>query len=291
MLSGETVAQQRTQYTQYMFNGLVINPAYAGADEALSVTFVNRNQWIGIDGAPQTQTLVAHTLFKKKQVGVGMTISNDRIGVHKNLNVLTNYAYHLKTGNASFLSFGLQAGLHNRQADYASLFGEGQGDPKLYDAYISHTFFDFGFGLYFRAKRLHIGYSIPELIPEKLKFNDSLTVKLNSLNHFLFSKYTIPLNENLDIEPGLLVKYLYGVPLSFDLNMNFIYRKVLTAGLSYRKSESVDFLFKGQVTPQLQIGYSYDYPVGAVSMLSNASHEVMINYLFKYRQTNTPSPR
>jgi type IX secretion system PorP/SprF family membrane protein len=290
LYAGEGYGQQKVQFTQYMFNGLVINPAYAGADEALSLTFVNRSQWTGVEAAPLTQTLTAHSLFLKKHIGLGMTVVNDKIGVHKNLTALTNYAYHIRTGAESYLSMGLQAGIHNRKSDYASIAGS-NNDPKIGNAYISHTSLDFGMGIYFRSPKIHLGLSAPELVPEKIAINDSVTVRLSKVNFLLFSRYRIPLSEHVNFEPGFLLKYLQGVPLSFDLNMNMVYRKVLTAGLSYRKGESIDFLLKAQVTPQLQFGYSYDHPVGITSRLSNGSHELMINYLFRYIQRNVTSPR
>jgi type IX secretion system PorP/SprF family membrane protein len=290
ILSMECFAQQKVQFTQYMFNNLVINPAYAGAEEALSLTFIQRSQWTGIENAPSTQTLSAHTLFMKRNMGLGLTVINDRIGVHKNLNTLVNYAYHLKTGEHSFVSMGLQAGIHYRKSDYASLAGSSY-DPKLFNPVISHVVFDFGMGLYFRSPRFHAGISVPGIIPENLTVNDSVSIALNRSTILLFSKYRIPLNEAVDAEPSFLIKYMAGVPVSYDINLNMVFRKVLTTGLSYRKDESVDFLLKAQVTPQLQFGYAYDYPIGEIATLSNGSHEIVVHYLFRYVQKNVSSPR
>jgi type IX secretion system PorP/SprF family membrane protein len=284
-------AQQKVQYTQYMFNGLALNPAYAGADEALSLTFVQRRQWAQIESAPTTQALTAHTLFKKKHVGLGLSIVNDRIGVHRNLDFVTHYAYHLKTGTASTLSVGLQAGVYNRKSDYASLVGHQSTDPKLYNPFITSTSIDFGAGIYFRSPKLHAGLSVPELVPERISVNDTISIRASRSNYFLYARYNLFINENVTLQPGVLLKYLHNVPLSFDVNVNLIYRRVLTTGFSYRKSESIDFLLKAQVTPQLQVGYSYDHPVGLLSNLSNGSHELMINYLFRFVQKDVASPR
>src|SRR6267154_4271369 len=125
-------AQEKVQFTQYMFSGLVINPAYAGADEKLSLTFINRNQWSGIEGAPTTQTLSAHTLFKKKQFGLGFLLVNDQIGIHRNVNASVSCAYHIQTGDNSYLSMGLQPGVKSVRSDYASLTTSGGNDPYLY---------------------------------------------------------------------------------------------------------------------------------------------------------------
>ena len=287
----EVQAQQRVQYTQYMFDGSIINPAFAGAEEALSLTFIYRNQWSGVEGAPQSQTLSAHTLFKEKQVGVGLIINNDKIGVHKTLNIGTNYAYHLNLNNDKVLSFGLQAGLNNRRADYASLAAQANNDPSISNATVAETYFDLGVGLYLRTPKFHLGYSIPEIIPNDLKLNDSTTTELSDLNQFIFSKLIIDVSPQIRLTPSILLKYLNGVPLSYDLNLNATFRKVITGGISYRKAESIDFIMRLQVTPQFQFGYSYDYPIGDISNLSNASHEIMARYLFKFNQANVASPR
>lgn len=289
-LCDHVVAQQRVQFTQYMFNGLVINPAYAGAEEALSLTFIQRKQWSKIEGSPSTQSFSGHSLFKKKQLGLGGMIINDKIGVHRNITALASMAYHLKVGELSYLSMGVQAGIHSKKSNYGSLAGN-ITDPKLYDASVSYTAFDMGMGLYFRSPRLHVGISAPELLPESFSLNDTTSVRLSNVNFFVFSKYRITVSDHIDVEPSVLLKYLKGIPLSYDINFNLIYRKVLTLGLSYRKKESIDFMLKAQLTPQLQFGYSYDFAIGEVSRLSNGSHELMLNYVFKYTQSKVISPR
>jgi type IX secretion system PorP/SprF family membrane protein len=171
------------------------------------------------------------------------------------------------------------------------LAGGAAVDPKLYDATVAYTAFDLGMGMYFRSPRLHVGLSAPDILPERFSLNDTLAITIRTINMFLFAKYRVTMSESIDIEPSFLFKYLQGIPLSYDVNMNMIFRKVLTLGLSYRKKESVDFMFKGQITPQLQIGYSYDHPIGEVSRVSNGSHELMVNYIFRYVQSKVVSPR
>jgi type IX secretion system PorP/SprF family membrane protein len=287
----DSFSQQKVQFTQYMFNGLVINPAYAGADEALSLTFIQRSQWAGVENAPETQTFSGHTLFGKRHIGVGLTLINDKIGVHKSLNALTTYAYHLQVAERSFFSMGLQVGINRRQSDYASLIGGATYDPRLNDVSIAKTFFDFGMGLYFRSPKFDAGLSIPELIPGRFDVNDTVSIQLSKSPYFIFSRYRMRASDFIDIEPSLFLKYQAGIPLSFDINANMIYRKVLTLGLSYRKNESIDFLFKAQVTRQLQIGYSYDHPIGDISLLSNGSHELMAQYIFRFVERDVTSPR
>jgi type IX secretion system PorP/SprF family membrane protein len=284
------IAQQRSQFTQYMFTNLIINPAYAGVDEALSLTFIQRKQWAGVEKAPSTQTFSGHTQFIKKHMGLGLVAIHDQIGVHKNIHASMNGAYHLQTGKKSFLSMGMQVGIHHQRSDYASIAGSTY-DPKVSNNVISYSALDLGAGFYFRSPKFHAGLSAPDLVPERVNVNDTLSIRLSKMNLFIYSRYIFKISETLDGEPSVLIKYLSGVPYSFDLNMNVNYRKVLTCGFSYRNRESVDFLLKAQVTPQLQFGYAYDHPIGKIAVLSNESHELMVQYLFRYIEKKVSSPR
>jgi len=285
----ESFGQQAAQFTQYMFNGLVLNPAYAGADEALSLTFIGRQQWTGIEGAPSTQTFSAHTLIKAKHIGVGLNLVNDKIGVHRNLNVMSSYSYRIQLDRKTFLSFGIQAGIHNSRSDYNSI--QRANDPALLNVVAAKTSFDFGAGIYFGSPRLVLGFSAPTILPQNIELNDSVGVHFKGDNFFLLASYRIKINEAVEMQPGVLLKYRQDVPLSYDVNLNMIYRQVLTLGLSYRREESIDFLFKAQATPQLQLGYAYDYPLQSASVMGAGSHELMVNYLFRYPSTNSTSPR
>jgi len=185
---------------------------------------------------------------------------------------------------------GLQAGFHNSKRDYASLIGS-PNDPQVNNLFISKTTFDFGAGFYFRARDFRAGLSSPSMITEKISLNDSVRVTLASRNIFGFLSYVIKVNDEVDMMPSTLIKYIPNLPVGFDVNMNFIFRKILTMGLSYRHKESVDFMMKAKVTPLLQFGYAYDHPIGVVNRISNGSHELMVNYLFKSQQRKQYRPR
>jgi type IX secretion system PorP/SprF family membrane protein len=285
-------AQQKEQFTQYMFNGLVLNPALAGSDEALSITFLNRRQWSGIEGAPVTQTLSAHTPFANGRTGVGLYLVNDKIGVHRNQSFQGSYAYRLHVSEKAYLSMGLQAGLNAHRSDYASLSSTSSlNDPKVANGTISNTAFNVGAGLYYKSERFDAGLSVPEIVPENISLNDTARVAWQRTQYFLFGRYSIPLNEIFDFEPSVLIKYMRGVPVSYDVNACVLIKKALMLGLSYRKQESIDFLLKARVTPQLQLGYAYDYGTGEVSRAGNGAHELLINYIFNFSTDNVASPR
>jgi type IX secretion system PorP/SprF family membrane protein len=290
-LAAEGHAQQRAQYTQYMFSGLVINPAFAGTDGALSVTAIDRHQWRGIDGAPATQTLSLHALNRKRKVGLGMVISNDRIGIHQNLTAQGSYAYHLSVGKRAFLALGLQAGIFHVKSDYGSLVSASSQDPRLNNLSVNELFLEMGAGIYFRNRRFHLGISSPELLPKSTSINDTTSVQFKSINMLFFLKYRMRLSPTWDAEPATLIKHFNHVPLSAEAAFTFIYKDVLTAGASYRMNESIGYLLRMKATPQLQVGYAYDHPIGIVSGVSKGSSELMVQYLFRYERAGIKSPR
>jgi len=286
-------AQQIGQYTQYFSNQLVLNPAFAGADEALSLTLVYRTQWTGLEGAPSTQSLSGHSLFKTKHIGIGATLVNDKIGIHQNLSFNASFAYHLQLRRDAFISMGLQLGLNHKQSDFASLAGQVQNstDPSVSQVKQSGTHPQVGTGFYYRDPRLHLGLSALNLVSGKTKITDSSSIELDRQHFFLFGRYRFPVGPNLKVQPGLLVKYLPGVPISYDVNLSAIFNEVLLSGIAYRSFESIALILQAKLTPQLKAGYNYDYPVGKTSRLSSSSHELMLNYLFKYNKYRVKRPR
>lgn len=289
-LAQKSNAQQNVQFTQYMYDGSLINPAYVGADEALSLTFVHRDQWSGVEGAPQSQTFSAHTLFKKQQFGLGLIAHHETIGIHRALNAGLNYAYHLPVGREKYLSFGLQTGIFNRRSDYQAV-QNGTTDPSVGNNFLNDTEFDMGLGILYRSEKFQMGYSVPEVFSRKIMLTDTSEIDLGKVNHLLFTRFQFPVSSTFTIQPGFLLKYLAGVPLSYDVNLSATYREVLSAGVSYRKNESIDFLLRLHVTPQFQLGYAYDYPIGDIGQIARASNEILVRYVFKYNYSKVISPR
>jgi type IX secretion system PorP/SprF family membrane protein len=291
-LSIEVFAQQGIQYTQYMYDGSLINPAYAGAEDALSISLLHRDQWSGIEGAPQSQTFSVHSPFINPKVGTGIFIHRETIGVHQNIQIATNLAYHLPLGNQRFFSFGLKAGMLNVRSDYQSL-QNGTSDPSVNDEIFSGTDLNVGFGFYYRSKNFEAGYSIPSILnkPVNMSRSDNLSLDPMNLNHLLFTQYNIAAGTNFTLSPGFLLKYFNGTPLSYDLNFLTTYKEVVTAGVSYRKQESVDFLIRFNLSSQFQVAYAYDYPIGNVSRFGQASNEIMLRYIFKFKYDNVNSPQ
>ena len=284
--------QQITHFTQYMSNELVINPAYAGAEGALSMTLMHQSQWSGIEGAPTTQSFAAHSLYKSKNIGLGLAIINDKVGIHKALTLNSAYAYRIQLNKETLISFGLQFGFNQLKSDFSSLAGQIQNvnDPKLYSGDLSETNFLFGSGIYLENPRLKLGFSIPNMMRGKIQ-SDSIDYSILNNQVYFQGRYKIMINENVSLLPGILFMYSRGLPISYDINVATILNDVLLCGLSYRSQESIDLIVQAKLTPQLKIGYSFDYQLAGVSSTGNNSHEFMISYLFSFANKNISSPR
>lgn len=291
--ASQLYAQQLGQYTHYMSNELIINPAFAGGHDALSLTAIHRSQWVGVEGAPTTQSFSIHSLAKNENMGLGLTLINDRVGVHKNFSALGSYAYRLRLDTDSYISFGIQAGINQKSSDYSSLDvpPAGANDPSLQFVDISTTSLEVGSGVYLKTPKLHLGISSPKLFSSKTEFSDSISVSLNKAHYFFYGRYRAPVNPNVKLQPNILIKYLPGLPVSWDAGLNAIWNEVLLTGISYRSTESLDLLLQAKITPQLKMGYGFDYTLKEVSGLGRSSHEFMLNYLFKYSNYRTKAPR
>lgn len=289
-----TNAQHAIQFSQYFSNQLVLNPAYAGADDALSVTMVHRNQWVGVTGAPKTTTLSGHTLFKNKNTGLGINLFSDKINIHSNVSFTGIYSYRIKTGEKSYLSLGLQAGINYVKSDYASLAGSihDPNDPNIRFENMSDAQFQFGTGLFFKSPRLELGISAPILYTSGINYYaDSLTNPVTTPHYFLFTRYKINLSPHIQLHPGFLIKGKSGWPLAIDLNIDALFREVLMLGLSYRSFKTLSTIVQVKVSPQLKFGYAYDLPLSSTQQRNYNTHEIMLNYIFQYKEYNISSPR
>jgi type IX secretion system PorP/SprF family membrane protein len=291
LISDSIYAQQDALFTQYMFNGLVINPAYAGSQDALSATFAARKQWVGIDGSPSTQTLTAHSPLKNEKVALGLSFISDNISVTHQYGVNAIYAYRLLLKDGNKLSFGLQAGFTQFKSQYSQLATRTANDPSFSSDQVSGLLPNFGTGIYYSTHKFYAGFSVPHLISNLL--NDT-TVSRNSVqrrHYILHSGYVFTLSHDLKLKPSVLIKAIEGAPVQIDLNTNLLIREVLWLGVSYRSFSSLNFLTQVQITDQLRFGYSYDISVNKLNALNMGSHEIMLNYNFSFLKSKVVTPR
>ncbi len=285
-------AQQQAMFTQYMFNGLALNPAYAGSHGSISASAIARIQWVGIDGAPRTQTFSAHSPIPGRNMAVGLVVSHDQLGVSSNNMLFGSYAYRIEM-EKSTLSMGMQVGISNMEVDYGSL---GLDDPNL-QASIRGTKPNVGMGLYYYSDEFFVGFSMPVMFSTELAgtindVNGVYDIRTEQLSHmFMTAGYLFYLSPLMKLKPSFLMKSVAGAPIEFDINANLILDDKVWVGLSYRSMDSMDFLLEFQVNPQFRFGYAYDYSLSDLNRVNSGSHEFMINYRFVIEKTKVVTPR
>lgn len=284
---GYANAQQQVMFSQYMFNALAINPAYAGSQESLSMTALMREQWVGLEGAPSTQTFSAHTPFEKKRIGVGMLFMHDKIGVTHQTGFYGSYAYKIpmETGE---LSLGLQAGF----TQYVARFSEvSLTDPTFQTGDISEFHPNFGVGVYYSTQRFYAGISAPQLVQSKLDKDNGYSDSRIRRHYFMHSGYVFDLNQDLKLKPNVLIKMVEGAPVEIDLNANFYYKNLIGLGASWRSMDAIVMLLQIQITDKLQFGYAYDFGTTDIRRVSSGSHEFYLNYRLSLSKSKIITPR
>ena len=282
-------AQQQAMYTQYMFNGLAINPAYAGSQESLSLTALGRKQWLGFDGAPSTQTFSVHSPVGNRKIAWGMLLSHDNIGVTDQYAIYGMYAYRLKLAKGT-LSSGLQVGVDSYRAGLSQVRVRQTGDDFFAFDDVQGMLPNFGVGLYYSTQRFYSGFSLPRLLTNVYPGENQSRAR--QYQHWFFSTgYVFDINRDLKLKPNLLVKAVAGAPIEFDINANLLIKETFWVGLSYRSLASLSGLVEFQATNQFKFGYAYDYGLTDLNQHHSGSHEIMLNYQFRFKKTKIVSPR
>jgi type IX secretion system PorP/SprF family membrane protein len=270
---------------QYVLNPLTINPAYAGNRGALNVTAAYRRQWAGITGSPETMTFLIDAPVSDEKVGLGLIIVNDKIGVTKETQFITNYAYRIEIGKGT-LAFGLGAGIITTNTAWSDLVVLDPGDE--YYLIDSRRFVvpSFSFGTYYSQSNYYIGFSIPKFLSYKFNFDKnkySLKIDPGQYSYMLTGGYAYDISSKLKFLPSTLLIYSPGEKILYDLNAHFNYIDRFWAGISYRNCRSIAALFQFQVNNQLRVAYTYDFDIGKLGRYSNGSHEIMLRYEFRYK--------
>jgi len=284
-------SQQDAMYTQYMFNTLAINPAYAGSRNVISATGIIRNQWAGIDGAPTTQTFTIDAPIESKKIGLGLQLFSDKLGKTSNTGLIGSYAYRIRMDKAS-LSFGLQGSISKFNADYSSIQLDpiGLSNDPAFVGKDTKSLVNFGAGAYYNSDRFYIGLSVPELINNVLPGSQT-NINRQKLHVFFMSGYVFSLNNSFKLKPAVLLKEVSGAPLQADLNTSLWIKDMFSIGAQYRTNADISGLIEIQVTPQIRFGYSYDHSTTELSGFNSGSHEIMLRYEFGFNKARILSPR
>ncbi|WP_411766815.1 type IX secretion system membrane protein PorP/SprF [Winogradskyella sp. A3E31] len=291
LLTGSGVfAQQLPQFTQYMFNTISINPAYAGSRGTFSAVGLHRSQWVGLEGGPETQTLSVHAPLKNEKVGLGLSFINDELGFENFSYLYGDFSYTIQTGENSKLAFGIKAGMtsYTLDADYQAEEG---ADPVVF-GFQDRWKPNFGAGIYWHSERWYLGLSSPRILKSDYNGEDDFEA-LERLSYYATAGYVFDLSENVKLKPAALLKATNGAPLSFDVTANFLFYDKFWIGGGYRVNQnasSLGMLADWQVSKQLRIGYAYEYPLSDIRNYTSGTHEVILMFEV-FKSTRIKSPR
>ena len=286
VLPDKAVAQQDAQYTQYMYNMNILNPAYAGSKKGtLSASLLGRTQWVGVPGAPQTMTLSVHSPIVKR-MGLGLSILADKVGPINEQFVFADYSYTIPLGYYDNLSFGVKGGVSIISAGlsdlltYATFFGESDIN---FETDINSLKPNVGFGMFYHSDIYYVGLSVPNLLKTTyLEKNGGIVTDISKNSHmFLTAGYVFDLSYDWQFKPSFMVRGTRGVPLSMDLSANFLFNESYEVGASYRWNDSVSLLLNARIAEYLRVGYSYDFTTSELNKFNSGSHEIIFLFDLK----------
>jgi type IX secretion system PorP/SprF family membrane protein len=283
-------AQQDPQYTQYMYNMNVINPAYAGSSDGASFGILYRDQWEGLEGAPKTATMNIH-FPAGRNVGLGFSAISDEIGPVSETNLYVDFSYTLNFSNDNRLAFGVKAGGTFHDVGLVDLSLIDPNDPFFAND-INENTPNVGAGIYFyKPNNYYISVSIPNILESVHLDNNDFNIGSETRHIFAAAGYVFDINENFKFKPHTFVKYASQSPISLDINANLFMYDLVEIGAGYRTDDSVTAMINFMVSPSVRIGYAYDSIQSELNFLTKASHEIFINFDINFKSKVSRSPR
>jgi type IX secretion system PorP/SprF family membrane protein len=285
-------AQQDPQYSQYMFNQLALNPAYAGSKEALNTAVFLRSQWTGIDGAPRTETFTIHGPLKKKKVGLGLTVIADQIGPKNSIGALASYSYRIPLGSGK-LALGLRAGVYNYTYNWSMISHKDQNDIVYQNNAASVIVPTADAGIYYYTNTLYAGFSATHLYNGRLTSVSALNGDESVLSpHYFFTfGKAWSLSDKVIFSPSVLVKAAKNAPGSADINLSFLLNQRIWLGVSARSGYGVVAYTQINITEKFRLGYASDFGMNKIGRAGGATHELMLGYDFNIYKSKMTSPR
>ena len=289
LLAVQAYGQQDPQYTQYMYNMNVINPAYAGSRETLSLGLLYRTQWVGVDDAPRTFTAFAHMPVGEK-VGLGVSLIADQIGPVKETNAYADFSYTLRLGGEHKLAFGIKAGATFHDIGTAGVFVPDPDDP-FFSQNVNEVTPNIGAGAFYYTDNYYLAVSVPNILNSVHLDANGFELGSETSHYFVTGGYVFQLSENTKLKPSFLVKSAFSAPTSFDLNLNALFYEKFEIGASYRLDDSFSGMVNFLVTPDLRIGYAYDSVTSEIQNVGPASHEFFLLWDLNFPKRVSRSPR
>lgn len=282
-------AQQDPQYTQYMYNMNVVNPAYAGSKETLSMTALYRKQWSGLEGAPETITFSGSSPIND-EVGLGLSVISDELGPVKETNVAADFSYTLQVAENLKLALGIKAGATFHDVGLNDLELQDPDDP-FFRENINNTYPIVGAGAFFYGDNFYVGLSVPNFLTSVHLDENGLKYGSETNHYFATAGYVFQVSENVKLKPSVMVKSAFDAPTSFDGNLNALFYEKFEIGASYRLDDSFSGLVGFQATPYLRLGYAYDHVISDLDAVASASHEVILTFDLFFKKKSMRSPR
>ncbi|MBG6112181.1 type IX secretion system PorP/SprF family membrane protein [Flavobacterium sp. CG_9.10] len=269
-------AQQDAQFTQYMYNTININPAYAGSRGVLSIFALHRTQWVGLDGAPVTNAVSVNTPLNGSNLGLGVSIVNDKIGPTHENTLSADLSYTIPTSETFKLSFGIKATANLFDLDVSRL-NPADDDPSLHD-YSNKFSPNIGAGIYLHSSKAYVGFSVPNFIESKRYDDNEVAIFKEKINYYLIAGYVFDLTNDIKFKPAMLTKMVVGAPLQVDVSANFMFSEKFVVGVAYRWSAALSAMVGFQVSDGLYIGYGYDHETTNLNRYNSGSHEIFLRY-------------
>lgn len=289
LTASASFAQQDAQFTQYMYNTINVNPAYAGSRGVMSIFGLHRTQWVGLDGAPVTNALSLNTPINNSNIGIGLSAINDRIGPTVENTLSVDVSYTVKTSETYKLSFGVKGTGNFFNLDASKLNPLVDNDPSLvnYNKFSPNV----GAGVYLHSDKSYVGVSVPNFIQSNRYDSDNVAIFKERINYYFIAGHVFDLNPNIKFKPALLTKLVTGSPLQVDVSGNFMFYEKFVIGAAYRWDAAVSALAGFQITDGLYIGYGYDMETTKLRKYNSGSHEVFLRFELFNNYNKIISPR
>ena len=282
-------AQQDAQFTQYMYNTINVNPAYAGSRGAMSIFALHRTQWVGLDGAPVTNAVSFNTPINGSNLGLGASLINDRIGPTHENTISADVSYYIRTSETFKLSFGIKATANLFDLDQTKLNPVDATDPSLLD--FNKFTPNIGAGIYLHSDKAYVGFSVPNFIESKRYNDNEIAIFKEKINYYLIAGYVFDLDDSIKFKPALLTKMVQGAPLQVDISGNFMFNDRFVVGVAYRWSAAVSAMVGFQVSDGLYIGYGFDNETTNLKHYNSGSHELFLRYEMFNNISKMTTPR
>lgn len=295
LFASSSFAQQDAQFTQYMYNTININPAYAGSRGVLSIFGLHRTQWVGLDGAPTTNSFSINTPVNNSNIGLGLSIINDKIGPSDENSISADVSYSIKTSETFKLSFGVKGTANLLNIDFSKVSKYNPYD-NLSQYNIDNKFSpNVGAGIYYHSNKTYVGFSVPNFL-ETEHYNKSSTSPSNSvaserMHYHFIAGHVFDLNETIKFKPAILTKLVQGTPLQVDASANFMFNDKFVLGAAYRWDAAASLMAGFQVSKSWFIGYSYDMETTKLANYNSGSHEIFLRFELFNNIENIVSPR